>query len=141
MSAELVQDLAWLHSGFVGISSRVMWRVMNHESPRQVMAGEAWGYPHDPDDFSRCYLLLQRNPAWRSRIAEMRACGKVWAAFVDHWDELEELFRACTRGAFSEMNYHDRRHWDREACNRMYDRMKALESEATRTPEAQDADR
>jgi hypothetical protein len=122
----LVQDIEWLTSGQVGISSKAIWCVMNGMTPERGTFGN---YPHDPDDFSRCYLLLQRNPEWRARLDEVRPLRREWSALVDHWDELEQLFLAIFGGTYTEADYHARE-YDRAASARMYDRMKEIEEQA-----------
>jgi hypothetical protein len=43
-------------------------------------------YPHDPGDLGRC---LQVSP---SAPKHMRTVSPVWAALVDHWQELADTF-------------------------------------------------
>ena len=121
------QDVEWLIHGPVGISSKVIWCVMNGYKPERDAFG---GYPHDPDDFSRCYLLLQRNPVWRLQLDKLRPLRREWAALVDHWDELERMFLDIFGGSFGPSDYAGRKPYDKAASKRMYDRMKEIESEA-----------
>lgn len=135
--ANIVTDLDWLTSGMTGISSRVIWCVMNGQRPERVAFG---GYPCDPDDFSRCYLLLKRNPAWRARLDELRPLRREWAALVEHWDELESLFLDIFGGSFTEEDYRSaRRNYDKAASSRMYERMKEIERNARKRPNESEA--
>jgi hypothetical protein len=81
--------LAWVCGRDTGISSKVIWARMMYAKPERDPFG---GYPHDPDDFGRCYRLLQLIPEWRPRIGEMAAEGPVWAALASAWDELTALY-------------------------------------------------
>ena len=123
--AAVVQDLDWLINGRTGISSKAIWCWMNRAPMDDTWRGS--NYPCDPDDFSRCYLLLQRNPEWRARISEMAFVSKVWGALAENWDELERMFLDIFGGSFTEQDYDRRKAWDKAASARMYDRMKEIE--------------
>jgi hypothetical protein len=76
----------WMLSGDTGISSKTMVARFEGTSCQ-------WrGYPHDPDDLGRCIRLLRAVPEYLPRLPEMRAEGPVWAALVDAWWELSDLF-------------------------------------------------
>lgn len=86
VSNELVQ---WLASGERGLSSNQM---VEHLTGMPAV-GKSWGryrphYPIDPDDLRRCRLLLEQVPLLALRLPQMATCSAVWAALVDHWDEL-----------------------------------------------------
>ena len=78
--------IEWMANGEVGSSSEAMafWLAFG-KMPRN----DWHSYPHDPDDFDRCLKLLQRAPALRERLHMMRGVSAVWAAIVDHWNEIE----------------------------------------------------
>lgn len=78
----------WPRCGDTGISSRVIWAHMSG-----FAVTDPWP-PADPDDFGRCYRLLNAPWAaeWRARIGEM-AHYPGWAGLVARWDELEALYR------------------------------------------------
>jgi hypothetical protein len=80
--------LHWALHGDTGTSSKAIAGVMTGKLPK-----DGYCYPHDGGDFGRCIGLLAAVPEWRSRLSEMRAVGPEWAAIVDHWEELEALFR------------------------------------------------
>jgi hypothetical protein len=81
----------WLNGPDTGTSSKTIYSVLY----RQVF-GPDMGSPHcipyDPDDFGRCYRLLQRFPEWRSRLGEVANKYPLWLPFVTHWDELTDLY-------------------------------------------------
>jgi hypothetical protein len=78
----------WLASHDTGTSSKTIYRHMMGlpQSSTRI------GYPHDPDDFGRCFRLLRLMPAWRDRIGEMAAYGRVWNALAQHWANFTELY-------------------------------------------------
>lgn len=97
----------WLQSGWVGTSSETIYRTLMGESIRRA------DIPYDPDDFSRCYRLLQCVPAFRPRLGEVGQKYPEWVPFVEAWDELTALYEeGCRLG------------WPKPYP--MYERMKAL---------------
>lgn len=50
-------------------------------------------HPCDPDDFRRCVKFLDAVPEARQHMNKVAALSDVWARLVEHWDELEALFR------------------------------------------------
>ena len=48
--------------------------------------------PHDPDDFGRCYRLLQLFPAWKFRLGEVAVRYSEWEPLVREWADLELLY-------------------------------------------------
>lgn len=51
-------------------------------------------HPHDPADFNRCLLLVQKVPEVRDAFGDIACLSEQWNAIIDHWDELRELFVA-----------------------------------------------
>lgn len=85
---------AWLKCDDTGLSSRFMAYALG------VMPLGAKGatphYPHDPDDFGRCYRLLRAVPELRPKLRKMAEFGgAVWAAYIERWDEMERLYEAA----------------------------------------------
>lgn len=113
--------LEWIVGNDTGISSKAIWaRMMGVAEASQ---DHGWGnYPHDPDDFGRCYRLLKAVPEWRSRIGEMAAENTVWKAMADAWDELSAMYEA-------EVDTTGRRHSG--LAPKMYERMKQIEDAAS----------
>lgn len=80
----------WMATGEVGRSSKAIWLHFMHaqHTPLDVPA------PYDPDDFRRCYILLNRVPEWRPRIVEMARYNREWAGLSAVWEELTALYEA-----------------------------------------------
>lgn len=78
----------WLRGGDTGTSSETIWWVMTG------LPVKFHGYPHDPDDFGRCYRLLKLFPDWRARLNEVAALfpKTPWVAYVREWDRMTALF-------------------------------------------------
>lgn len=81
---------AWLVSDHTGLSSR---RMASRLSATRYMPEAEPAYPRDPADFGRCLGLLEACPELRDRLPRMADDGPEWAALVEHWDELEALWR------------------------------------------------
>jgi hypothetical protein len=83
-----VQDKAmfWLNNGHVGLSSKTMWNCLmgNKRFPIDI--------PWDPDDFGRCYKLLETVPEWKIRLHEVAKLSPVWSRLVTNWDKLNEYY-------------------------------------------------
>ena len=87
--------VAWACSDRVGMSSVFMARRLSAHAglrfPGHRIKDEP-AHPYDPDDFGRCLGLLEAVPELREHVPKMAEYGKVWAAYVEHWDALETLF-------------------------------------------------
>lgn len=68
-------------------------------------------HPLDPDDFGRCYRVLQLFPELRTDLAKVAALSQEWSRLIAAWDDLELLFTVVEP------------HWPKP---RMYDRMQEL---------------
>lgn len=84
----------WLLNGEHGISSRAMFSVL---SGKNVMGTWGMHHPCDPDDFKRCYKLLQAVPQWKSRLYKMNRVSPVWQRLVENWDKLTEMYEQNVR--------------------------------------------
>lgn len=80
---------AWLMSDDTGSSSLWIARFLGGGPPSQ-----SYAYPHDADDFGRCYRLLKAVPEFRERLPELATSGEEWAALVANWIELEAYWQA-----------------------------------------------
>jgi hypothetical protein len=91
LHAGLSKQDQWLHSTDTGISSRAIFSVMTGTKERML---DRWGfgYPLDPDDFGRCYRLLNLFPEWKPRMGEMAPISSEWRRLVENWSELNDLF-------------------------------------------------
>ena len=80
--------IEWLVTGSTGVSSKAMVaHFMGLDTKRNY--GD---HPHDGGDFGRCYRLLEAVPEFKNRIGGMATRSNEWAALVEHWDELTELY-------------------------------------------------
>ena len=75
----------WLIHDKVGLSSRTMaaWLGFGEKFEKGT------NYPHDPDDLDRCLAYLHAVPEARALIPKMAELNPVWAALVEHWDDIE----------------------------------------------------
>lgn len=78
--------IQWLALGERGVSSEAIFAKLTGIPVRDYR----WlnTHPHDPDDLYRCRKLLEAVPEFRARLSEMATVSPVWAALVEHWDEL-----------------------------------------------------
>lgn len=76
---------AWLAGGERGVSSNT---IFEHLTGISAVGKWGGGYPHDPDDFRRCRLLLERVPELVPLLPRMAEVSPVWAALVAGWDIL-----------------------------------------------------
>lgn len=76
----------WIANGHVGLSSKTMWNCLmgNKDFPIH--------HPYDPDDFSRCYKLLETVPEWKKELDKLRKLSTPWNNLVDNWDTLTSMY-------------------------------------------------
>lgn len=113
--------LNWSFSGDTGSSSNALAAFFSGAPNRSS------DYPHDPDDFGRCYRLLRAVPELRARIGEAAVLSKSWAALIGAWDELEALYEQFCDA--------DGRRIDADgypAAKKMYQRMQDLTKNTSR---------
>jgi hypothetical protein len=88
MSKEILdRAYQWVAIGETGLSSKTMWNCF-----MSVERGYPINIPHDPDDFSRCYKLLEALPEWKSQISKLKRLSPEWDRLVDNWDELTKMW-------------------------------------------------
>lgn len=86
-------ELAWICGTDTGTSSLTIFSVLAERGYLATNKGHYLGNPPwDPDDFGRCYRLLELFPQWRGRLREVAAKHKAWRGLVDNWSELESLY-------------------------------------------------
>lgn len=76
----------WIANGHVGMSSRTMWNCLIGNSDFPV------NHPYDPDDFSRCWKLLEAVPEWENELHKLKKLSRQWSNLVDNWDKLSEFY-------------------------------------------------
>lgn len=88
----------WLSNGEVGSSSRTMYKYFMEIG----MSGADINHPYDPDDFKRCYKLLQVVPEWKGRILELGKLSKQWDNLAKNWDKLTAMYEENVRTNWKE---------------------------------------
>ena len=76
---------AWLRCDDKGRSSEYLASVLCGFS-------REFAYPHDPDDFGRCYRLLRAVPQAREKWDALKTLAEPWPTLAIHWEELEKFF-------------------------------------------------
>lgn len=100
--------LSWIAGGETGMSSKAMWAYFMGVNGNTA-------HPHDPDDFSRCYKLLELVPEWKPRILELGRLSPIWYRLVLNWDKLTEMFEE-----------NERTNWENYKAIGMYEFMQDL---------------
>jgi predicted metal-binding protein len=78
--------IQWIGTGSVGLSSKTMWNCLMGNTDYSIWC------PCDPDDFSRCYELLQAVPEWKAELYKLKPLSKAWSNLVDNWDTLTKMY-------------------------------------------------
>ena len=78
--------MQWKEHGETGASSNAMWHCLMEDSNFIIC------HPWDPDDFGRCYKLLQAVPEWKNELHKLKSLSLVWSRLVDNWDVLTEMY-------------------------------------------------
>ena len=80
--------LDWMATGERGLSSEaIAFAAMGAASL------QTHNYPHDPSDFRRCLLLLDRVPeAYELGVLRLARVSRRWGALAKIWDELRATF-------------------------------------------------
>lgn len=81
----------WMANGHIGMSSKTMW------SHFMGVKGFPVNHPYDPDDFSRCYKLLQTVPEWKDRVSELAILSEEWEGLAENWNKLTEMYEENER--------------------------------------------
>lgn len=75
----------WLANGKRGLSSETLFTIATGVD---CTRGMGYNYPRDPDDISRCRLLLEKCPELVSCLPRVAVAGPEWAALIQRWDEV-----------------------------------------------------
>lgn len=76
----------WIANGETGMSSKTMWNCLMGNSKFPV------NHPYDPDDFSRCWKLLEAVPEWKTELHKLKPLSRAWSNLVDNWDKLTAMY-------------------------------------------------
>ncbi len=87
----LNKALDWIANGHVGMSSKTMWSYFMGLKEFEI------AHPYDPDDFSRCYELLEAIPEWKPRIMELSKLSGTWYKLALNWNKLTEMYEENVR--------------------------------------------
>lgn len=82
----------WLEFGEQGISSMAMWSMFCGIENNEYLHMK--NHPLDPDDFSRCYKLLEAIPEWKKELSKLKTLSLQWDKLVSNWDKLTEMFES-----------------------------------------------
>jgi hypothetical protein len=82
----------WRNYGETGASSKTMWNCF-----MQTPGKFEINHPYDPDDFKRCYKLLQAIPEWKNEMHRLKQLSSAWDKLVDNWDKLTEMYEENIR--------------------------------------------
>lgn len=78
----------WLKHGEQGMSSKAIFqRLGRHQFDKDYR-----NHPSDPDDFKRCYKLLEMIPEWKPLIGEMASVSNEWSNLSDNWTKLTDMY-------------------------------------------------
>ncbi len=69
----------WIANGSVGASSKTMWNCLIGNEDFSI------NHPYDPDDFSRCWKLLEAVPEWKPELHKLKPLSRQWSNLVDNW--------------------------------------------------------
>jgi len=78
----------WLASDDTGLSSLFLCHCLTG-----LGKGRKNEHPLDPSDLGRCIRFLDAFSHLRTLLPRMKEHGPVWVALVEHWDQLETLYR------------------------------------------------
>lgn len=83
----------WIANGETGSSSKTMWNCLLGNKDFPV------NHPYDPDDFKRCYKLLEAVPEWKDKryLIRMKPLSKAWSNLIDNWNTLTEMYEENMR--------------------------------------------
>lgn len=76
----------WIANGEHGMSSKTMWNCFIGNKNYPI------NHPYDPDDFSRCWKLLEAVPEWKTQLYKLQELSAPWDRLVENWDELTRMY-------------------------------------------------
>jgi|GEM_PF-436391 len=87
----------WIGNGDVGLSSKTIWNCLVGNKDIEIH------HPHDPDDFNRCYELLEAVPEWKSELYKLKSLSTQWSNIVDSWGLLTKMLEEDGKNNWLEM--------------------------------------
>ena len=76
----------WLAEGEHGASSKTMFSVLSGLDISRFN-----DHPYDPDDFRRCYLLINQVPEFEKDLYKVAELSPVWKNIIDNWGKLTTM--------------------------------------------------
>lgn len=120
----------WIIEGEVGTSSKTIWAVMMGVAKGKQECDGHYDTPSDPDDFRRCWKLIQAIPEWRPRLPEVATVFPKWIPFIREWDKLEDMLIEWLANIeqYHALPRKEQKHF--KFTDGMFDFMQALDKEA-----------
>jgi hypothetical protein len=82
-----MEILEWISVDGNGLSAKAIACAALGQVPKRP------NYPHDGDDFGRCYRLLIAVPGARAGLERLgKDGGPIWVALVANWPEIEAAY-------------------------------------------------
>lgn len=80
--------IRWIVSGDTGISSVTMWAALMGVPYTSYDGTRADNYPHDADDFGRCYRLVKSCGITKEELRKVADVYPYWKPIIDNWEHL-----------------------------------------------------
>lgn len=84
--------LEWIGTRHVGVSSRTMWCALMGVARDGDSCYAGFDAPHDSDDFSRCYDLVNYGEVTKEELQKVVEAFPFYKPIIDRWDELTEAY-------------------------------------------------
>lgn len=92
---EVENQKRWLEHGEHGVSAKTMFKYLSDDIEIEINFPES--HPHDPDDFRRCYLLLETVPQFKTKLWRLENLSPVFENLVKNWDKLSRMLEEQMR--------------------------------------------
>ena len=84
--------LEWIGTRHVGVSSRTMWVALMGVARGVNDYNGGFDVPHDWDDFSRCYDLVEYGEVTKDELQKVVEAFPFYKPIIDRWDDLVEAY-------------------------------------------------
>lgn len=84
--------LEWIGTRHVGVSSRAMWVALMGVARGVCGFHGDFDTPHDCDDFSRCYDLVEYGEVTKDELQKVVEVFPFYKPIIERWDELVEAY-------------------------------------------------